>query len=672
MELETKNSSNISFKNNLEIKPGLINKIISKKKTYILVTFFIFYSLIFLFASKNKENKKILIPRLNNEMIYEKHIDLNYERVSPDDEKYIYIPIIATNDFHGRFFPEINVINYNSQKIEYKTGGLEYTSKYINILRDEFGKNKILYFDLGDQFFLSNETILFDGQNIQDYLNNIGLNGTVLGNHEFLYKRSWIENKIKNAKYPYIINNIRDNITNKKNGALGQNQETSHLYTIKLNNTDSIKIGVIGITLNNGIDKPFYNVGNKYTWNNFIFESYETDLEEEANKLREKGADAIILLSHIGLICNNLSETSIINMYNKTMYQSECEHEGNSLLYKFLNNIKPGIIDAVIGGDTHNNIHHWINDIPIMISKGRTKYLNIMYLPFKKNNDNKYILINDEIKIEGPLPSCEKIFSNYNNCEKLNSENEFINSGGLIYYYWHGKKIEKDIMIKNLFDKYYLLYKKAKEKQIVKFIGFNDSLRINISGDSLLGNLMMDAIKNLTKTDVSLVNFWMFQSEISPGILNLLDFIKLMPRECYLCTTELTGEELIKLIKAVQIGKRGFQLTSGLKQTINIKNNGTKKVINVQIYKEGKAIDIDKNKIYKLSSNNLVLSEESKDEFAVQDSLEVIQDKYRNNKIKCSKIKGYEELMNYFETKVVIDLNKEVDMTKPRIVIIEE
>ena len=678
MELENLDNNKTSFPENLEIIP-----ITSKKNSYkiilyltiIIIIILIFGFIFFVIFPKNKKynNNNIKLSRLNDEISEEKHIDLNYERISPNDEKYIYIPIVGTNDFHGRFFPQINEINYNSKKIKYKTGGLEYIAKYINIIRDEFGKNRVLYFDLGDQFFLKNETILFNGENILDFLNEIGVNGTVLGNHEFLYKREWIENKIKRAKYPYIINNIQDKITNKKKGALGENQETSHLYEIKLDNGDIIKIGVIGITLNNGVDKRFYNVGNKYTWNNITFQSYETDLEKESNKLKEKGANSIILLSHIGLLCNNLSETARINMYNKTIKQSECEHEGNSLLYNFLNKTKPGLFDAIIGGDTHNTIHHWMNDIPIMITKGRSNYLNIMYLPFKKDTKNNiYKLINEEIKIEGPLPSCEKIFSNLNHCEKLNTEEEYINSGELIDYFWHGKKIEKDNMTKKIFDKYYSLYKIAEQKEIVRFIGFNNSIKLDLKGDSLLGNFMMDAIRNLTKTDISIVNYFMFQNELSPGALNILDFIKLFPRDNFLCTTELTGEELIKIIKCAQIGKKGFHPTSGLKQTIKIKNKEIKEVINVEIYKDGKAIDIDKNKTYKISSNNVVLSEDSKDEFAVKESLDIIQNKYKNNKIKCLENTVYIELSNYFKNKGIVDLSKEVDMTKPRIVVIEE
>ena len=230
MELETQDFNNTSFQENSEIIPSIVNNKPSKTKLYlifsiILITLIIFYILIFLIFPKNYNNANLNISKYNknlnnnlkSEEIYkEKHIDTNYKRVSPNDENYIYIPLIGTNDFHGRFFPTINEININSKKIKFKTGGLEYIARYINILREEFGNNRVLYFDIGDQFFQTNETILFDGENIQEFLNKIGLNGTTFGNHEFLYKREWLENKIKNANYPYICNNIKDKITNKK------------------------------------------------------------------------------------------------------------------------------------------------------------------------------------------------------------------------------------------------------------------------------------------------------------------------------------------------------------------------------------------------------------------------------------------------------------------------
>ena len=673
MEFEVKESKTIPLKEQVENNNNLISKI-NSKYIYSLIIFCLLNIFLIIFYFRIGHTKPLLINKNKQYYMKEKHIDSNYERISSQDEKYIYIPIISTSDFHGHFFPENNEFMDNSKKVEYKTGGLEYTAKYINILRDEFGKNRVLYFDIGDQFFQTNETILFDGLNIIEFLNKIGLNGSVIGNHEFIYRRDWIENKIKKAKFPYITNNIKDKTTGQKNGILGKNQEQSHLYEIKLDKGDIIKIGVIGITLNNREDKELYTVGNRHTWNDIIFQPYETDLENESIKLRQEGADAIVLLAHIGMICDNESESSKLNMYNKKSKQCSCDiNNKESLLNKLLNNLKPGIIDAIIGGDTHNTVHHWINNIPIMINKGKSNYLNVMYLPFKKDNkSNKYLLINDEIKIESPLPSCEKIFSNLNHCEKINIEEDKINPGELIEYYWHGKKIVSDEMTKDVFNKYYSLYNLSKESDVVKFIGFNNSINVDLTGDSLLGNIMMDAIRNITKADVSIVNFWMFQNSILPGRLNMLDFIKLMPHENYLCTTELTGGELIKMIQTVQSSERGYQPTSGLKQFIKINDNKKKEVINVQIYVDGKAIDIDKDKIYILSSNNLILSEESEDEFKWKDSLDIIQDKFRNNKIQCSRRLAYIDLMNYFRNIGVVDLSKDIDLAKPRIVIVEE
>ena len=500
-----------------------------------------------------KNNKKM---HLKEEKNY--NIDSNYNTISPKDEKYIYIPLVGTNDIHGRFFPSINYFYSNKEKLEYKTGGLEYIAKYINILKQEFGSNRVLYFDAGDQFYSTTETILFDGNNIFEFLNTIGLNGTTLGNIDYMHKRQWIEDKIKKANYPYLISNIKDIASNKTKGALGDNQEQSHIYEIKLNEKDIIKIGVIGLTMNVGVDKKFFNVGNRQTWNNISFLPHHTNIEEESKKLRDQGANAIILISHIGLSCFNEKETILLNMYTKDTEQSECEHTGNSLLYKFIQNLKPGTIDAIIGGDTHNNVHHWVNDIPIMITKGHAKYVNVMYLPFKKEN-NEFVLVNNDIKIEGPLPSCEQIFTGLNNCDKIDDNNVNNNLDlKLTNYYWHNEKIDKDESTKPLFDKYYDLYKKSLEEKIVNIKGFTEKLTLQKNGDCLLCNLMMDTIRNITKSDLSIVNSRMFQYNLSPGYLTVFDFIKLIPHEYYLCTTIIKGKDIKNLIKTVQANGKGF------------------------------------------------------------------------------------------------------------------
>jgi len=46
-------------------------------------------------------------------------------------------------------------------------------------------------------------------------------------------------------------------------------------------------------------------------------------LEEESKNLRDKGANAIILLTHFGLVCNQI-EALKLNIYNKSSTQSIC------------------------------------------------------------------------------------------------------------------------------------------------------------------------------------------------------------------------------------------------------------------------------------------------------------------------------------------------------------
>ena len=417
-------------------------------------------------------------------------------------------------------------------------------------------------------------------------------------------------------------------------------------------------------------DKKIPNTyGNKKSWDNITFFPYIEQLEEESNKLRKNGANAIILLSHFGLVCNQ-SLAMKLDMYNKSSIQEKCfrEHK-DSVLYKLLDDLKPGMIDGIIGGDTHFEMHHWEKGIPMMSVPTHGRYLNIMYLPFKKLENGEYILINDEIKIEGPLPACEKIFKNYQHCELI-SGNEIKKAGELIYYSWHGKKIEKDKMIQPLYDKYYEKYKNFALQKIVTFEGFN-KIKIDKSGDCILCNTYTDAIANIKKVDFVIINRGIFPEKLVPSTLTRANFFSQMPYLERICIVEVTGEELKKIVTTAQSGKKGFYPTSNLKQTIKIDKNGKKKVIKIEIYKNEELVPIVDDKIYKMGSSRFVLSETSGEDFAKGDSFKIIHNKAINNKIKCSERTIDDEFSEYFKDKGTIDISKNVDPLKPRIVIVE-
>ena len=556
------------------------------------------------------------------------------------------------------------------EELIYKTGGLEFVARYINILREEFGANRVLYFDGGDFYQGGMASVLFDGEIMQDFFNIIGLNGSTIGNHEFDYSRSWIESKISKAKYQTLVNNIQDNSTLKKSGALGKNHERSHLYKIKLDNGDEIKIGVIGLTFNMKNDKKMPNTwGNRNTWDNLQFFHYMTELEQESKQLRKLGASAVIALTHFGLVCNQTLAMKL-DMYNKSSIQGECFREDeDSVLYKLLDNLKPGILDGIIGGDTHMEMHHWENGIPMMSVPTHARYLNIMYLPFKKDENGNYILVSDGVKIEGPLPACEKIFKNSQNCELISSK-EYFEAGELINYSWHGKKIEKDKTVQPLYDKYYKKYKEYAEQSIVTFEGF-DKIKVDKSGDCILCNTYLDAIADIKNADFAIINRGIFPEELVPCTLTREDFYNQMPYLDKICTVNITGEELKKIVGTVQSVGKNFYPSSNLKQSLKIGQDGKKEIVNIELYVNGELKQIEDEKIYKMASSMYVLSETSGEDFAKGDSYEIIHKKAIEKKITCSTKTIDTEMAEYFKGKGTIDLSKKVDPKKPRIYIVE-
>lgn len=646
------------------IKPLKTKKISNDTLMRYFISMFSLYMLIIILYPFFK-NKTVNIRQMSQ---YNKlGLIQNYKRVDPNDKNYVYIPIVGTDDIHGTFFPKTNHLKIGNQTLTYTTGGLEYVAKYINILREEFGSNRVLYFDGGDYYQGGIASVIFDGNIMLDYFNLIGLNGSTVGNHEFDYSRQWVESKIQKANFKVLINNIMDNSTHRKEGALGENQETSHLYEINLNNGDIIKIGVIGLSFNMKNDKKMPNTwGNRATWDNISFFSYITELERESTKLRQEGASAILVVSHFGIVCNQ-TEAMKLNMYSSSSKQSECFREDeDSVLYKLLDVVPPGIIDGIIGGDTHMAMHHWEKNIAMMSVPTHARYVNIMYLPFQKQSDGRYVLVNKEIKIEGPLPACEKIFKNYQNCELISAK-EYEKAGELVNFSWHGKPIERDPMVEPIYDKYYQQYKEYAEKKIVTFKGF-DKIKVDKSGDCTLCNTYLDAIAEIKNADFAIINRGIFPEELVPSTLTREDFYNQMPYLDKICTVNVTGEELRQIVSTVQSIGKSFYPTSRLKQTISIDSSGTKEVTDIEIYVNEEPVEIDDTKMYKMASSMYVLSETSGEDFAKGEAFTIIHEKAINNEVECSTKTIDEEMSKFFKGRGTIDLSEKVDPQRPRIV----
>ena len=152
-------------------------------------------------SSKKKNDKNDQTQTLNTEATNLPEISEKYARISPNDSEYTYIPILTTNDIHGFVFPRI--ININST-IKYNNASLYYFSKYLEIIRKEFGENRVLWLDAGDQQTGGAELETSNNEVLIDFMNTLNITAVTIGNHEYDLDGDKFKINIEKSNFPYI------------------------------------------------------------------------------------------------------------------------------------------------------------------------------------------------------------------------------------------------------------------------------------------------------------------------------------------------------------------------------------------------------------------------------------------------------------------------------------
>ena len=610
-----------------------------------LINLILINSIKFEHLLQKSENK---LNRYQNEELIE---IANYEKLNNSDSNYIYIPIFGTSDLHGHFYPN----KFESESLNYSQGGLDYMSKYINIIRNEFD-GKMLYLDAGDLFSGGVESSITNSSIMINYFNSIKLDGLTVGNHEFDFDLSFMEEKVNESNFPFIVANVYDNVK-KTSKIYGDKQAISEIYNFKynINNKEvEIKIGVVGFTRILG-KKDISGKG----YENIVFKEYKKILEEEARYLKyNEKVNAVVLLSHIGFSCaDGLDVNMTLNMYKPSDKQEECSKD--SELTILLNNIEEGLIDAVVTGHSHFEVHHWIGDIPIISPLAYGASANIIYLAFDKNNN--YKIVPSENRIEGPLPICDKIFEKNHMCENI-KDSEIKDYMPIIEYKFHGVKIEKDESLKNIHDKYDSIYNEYNEI-ICKIEGTKELLQRYSNGSFYLGNLITDIGRKYTGSKISIMSYRGLRTDWNPGNIQKYKVYDLLPFKNTLCSMIMTGLEIKKTFKILQSGDKRFYLTSGVKQLV-IKTDNGDFLSDIKLFDGYEEKDIYDEQEYLISANSFLTN--GGDEFS-----QVLKF-YKPKQVRCDY--GYESdlVYNYLKGEKVINVNNYMDENNPSIRFIDK
>ena len=207
----------------------------------------------------------------------------------------VELRFIFTTDIHG----QLNSMDYE-QGVDYSNGGLARAYDLIMHARNEKPDGNSFTFDVGDVMYdYTTEFIFAENQKeiqpIYRAMSLIGYDAITLGNHDFDYGYEYILNQLKGSGLMNraIVSNVMDSKTGAhpflENMLITRELETTNGKKVK------VKIGIIGETIPNLTEKTESYTGVLKT------EDIVANVKTQAAKLKELGADVVVVLAHSGI-----------------------------------------------------------------------------------------------------------------------------------------------------------------------------------------------------------------------------------------------------------------------------------------------------------------------------------------------------------------------------------
>lgn len=579
-----------------------------------------------------------LIFCASTEKIFQNLSDYPYPRPL-STENLERIAIFSTNDIHGHLIPDVNSIP-DSQNI-YRTGGTTLLSSYLKALKKEWQEN-LIWLDAGDQYQGTMESNLFVGEPIVKFINYMNVTKktvTAIGNHDFDFGYQNMSKSFSEADFPYVSANILNRTTNSY-------WNFTNTYSDRIIQVGAIKIGILGLST---IFTPQTTATNV---DGLIFEDYVNVTISESQKLRAQGADIILLTCHVGVFCEDGDLSDALNLTMRSRFTDQKSFcVTTEELYMFLTKIPSNILDGVIGGHLHTIVHHWINEIPVVLGDCNARHFNVMYLTYDKM---KKSVLRNLTEIEGPVPVCENLIDNTKTCY-VNQSIVNLTNAKFWNFTYHNEEIEEDLPLRSMM-KYYIDTAQKYKDLVLAYV--DREMRIESLEESALGDFISDAVAKATNTELGLINRGMLRINWPVGNLTYYELYETIPFDDDVSTFEITGEEIWKVFSFLQNGSMAFYPTSGFKQYI-CKNN--KKLINITLMNDE---PLELNKTYIVGANNFLIH--GGDDFAQ------VLEFYTPRNIKNygsirDAVAGYAE-----ENKILnSEQNPIINQDKPRIILIE-
>lgn len=188
----------------------------------------------------------------------------------------VTIDFYNLNDFHG-------AVEYNPGNKEI---GINRLASYFKSVK-QMNPNSV-FVSSGDMWQGSADSNITKGRLVVDAMNAIGFDAMAIGNHEFDWTDTYLFEHQARSNFPLLGINIMDKRTN---------QRATFADPSIMIERSGVQIGIIG-TIGANLESTIL----QSAVSNYDFVPYTQLVQLESTRLRELGADIVILLNHDGTV----------------------------------------------------------------------------------------------------------------------------------------------------------------------------------------------------------------------------------------------------------------------------------------------------------------------------------------------------------------------------------
>ena len=284
------------------------------------------------------------------------------------EKREVSIKILGTSDVHGR----VLAWNYAADE-EDKSGSYAQISTLVKKIRKK-NKNVILV-EVGDaiQDNWIEKFAMTPKHPIPEILNYMGYDIFVPGNHEFNFGMPTLSNILRDMKFKKLTANLYYH-ENAENDTNFSKDKSRYLDATTIIEKEGVKIGIIGLSTPMSAQ---FEEDTGYL-NDFYFVSPIKEAQKQIKKLKEEGANAIVVVAHMGIENENgIPETGVRDLANAVPE-----------------------IDVIVAGHMHQNIpKEIINGVLITEPHRYGTFVSEVTLKFEVTGKNVTLISKDSTTI---------------------------------------------------------------------------------------------------------------------------------------------------------------------------------------------------------------------------------------------------------------------------------